>query len=86
MASVKEFVRRLSTKGSADIEKLLIHLLDTAKNYWNDKATRYLRDLKRSDLSENQVRDLKKNYDQAFNNVQRILRMRHGVSISKRVY
>lgn len=85
VASVKEFVHRLATKGSEDIEKLLLHVLDSAKNYWNEKATHYLRELKRSDLSEEQVRDLKKKYDQAFDNVTRILRMRHGVGISKKV-
>lgn len=86
MASIKEFVHRLSTKGSADIEKLLLHLLDTAKNHWNAKATRYLRELKRSDISAEEVRGLKREYDKAFNNVQRILRMRQGVSVTKRVY
>lgn len=86
VASIKEFVHRLSTKGSDDIERLLLHLLDTAKNHWNEKATRYLRELKRSDISEEEVRGLKKKYDKAFDNVQRILRMRQGVSITKRVY
>lgn len=86
VASIKEFVHRLSTKGSADIEKLLLHLLDTAKNHWNEKATHYLRQCKRSDLPEENIKRLKKEYDKAFNNVQLILRMRQGVSVTKRIY
>jgi hypothetical protein len=83
VASIKEFVRRVSTKGPEDIEKLLVHLLDNAQIHWNDKATQYLRDLKSPDLSEDQLRALKRDYDTAFRNAQALLRMRHGVSIVK---
>jgi len=85
-ASIKEFVRRLSTKGSDDIEKLLIHVLDVAQVRWNEKATSLLRESKKPNLPAERVRELTKEYSVAFNNVQRILRMRHGVGISKRVF
>ena len=86
VASVKEFVARLARRDADDIEKLLVHLLDAASNYWNKRATRYLTELKRPDVTADQAKDLKKEYNRAFNNVNRVMRMRHGCSISKRTY
>lgn len=82
--SVKEFVSVLAKRPSEDMEKLLLHMLDTSANHWNAKATLYLNELKQDGLTEAQAEEINARYNEAFCNTQDILRMRYRISGKKR--
>lgn len=80
VASIKEFVSRLSTKAPDDIEKLLLHLLDISVNLWNGRSNRYLREMRQENLSDDRVKELRHKHRESFANVQRLLTMRKNIA------
>lgn len=82
--TMQEFITALCKRPSDDIEKVLIHLLDTSRNRWNRKATEYLRQLKDKDMDKEALEEIQRNYKHAFEQTHRLSRMRYGVSKARR--
>ncbi len=82
--ALQALVRGLCTRSSEDIEKVLLHILDTSRNRWNKKANEYLRQLKDKDLDPEALQQLQENYKHALEQAHRISRMRYGIAKPKR--
>lgn len=83
--TLQAFVKTLSTRGSEDIEKFLVHLLDTSRNRWNRKASEFLRQMNDKDLDTEALAALEESYKHAAEQTHRISRMRYGVAKPKRL-
>ena len=81
---LQTFVRSLCLRSSEDIEKVLLHILDTSRNRWNRKATEYLRQLKDKDMDKEALEEVERAYKHALDQTHRISRMRYGVAKPKR--
>jgi hypothetical protein len=79
------FVKSLATRESGDIEKFLVHLLDTSRNRWNRKASEFLRQMNDKDLDAEALAALEASYKHAAEQGHRISRMRYGVARPKRL-
>jgi len=86
--ALREFVRTLCGRKAEDIEKVLLHILDTSRGRWNKKASEALRTLRDKDsgLDAAALQTLKETYDHAFNQSIKISQMRYGVAKKKRVF
>jgi len=82
--TLQAFVRSLCLRSSEDIEKVLLHILDTSRNRWNRKATEYLRQMKDKDLDKEALEEIERAYQHAFEQTHRLSRMRYGVAKPKR--
>lgn len=82
--ALQALVKSLCTRSSEDIEKVLLHILDTSRVRWNRKATEYLRQLKDKDLDAEALAQLQESYKHALEQTHRISRMRYGISRPKR--
>lgn len=82
--TLQVFVRVLCARQAEDVEKVVLHVLDTSRNRWNRKASEYLRQLKDKELDKESMAELKKQYKHAFDQAQRLSNMRYGVAKTKR--
>lgn len=85
--AMRDLVRGLSTRQADEVEKVLLHILDTARTEWNTKANAALMTLreKNSGKSEVELTELRKTYEHAFEQSIKIGQMRFGVAKKKRV-
>lgn len=81
-----KFVSALSQRPAVDIEKVLLHLLDNAKNYWGERANTALRALQDKTLSEEDAKAWKAEYNLAFEAHNEVCRMRFGIATAKRTW
>jgi hypothetical protein len=82
--ALQTLVKTLCMRSAEDIEKLLLHILDTARNRWVRKANEALRQLKDKDMDEEALVGLRENYKHAFEQAHRLSRMRYGIAKPKR--
>lgn len=82
--ALQALVKALCTRSSEDIEKVLLHILDTSRAWWNRKATEYLRQLKDRDLDGDSLKQVQANYKHALEQTHRISKMRYGIAKPKR--
>jgi hypothetical protein len=82
--TLQAFVKAMCLRSSEDIEKVLLHILDGARNRWNRKAAEYLRQLKDKDMDPEALQQLRDNYKAALEETHRISRMRYGIARPKR--
>lgn len=79
-----KLVQSLSRRPSPDIEKVVIHLLDTANAYWGERANTALRAVQTKGLSDEEVEQWREEYNLAFAMHHDLSRMRYGLTVTKR--
>ena len=76
-----DFVDVLTKRNADTVEKVLLHILDTSRKRWNEKASDILHQLRDSSgLDADTVQSLRRDYREAFNNAHRISQMRYGIA------
>ena len=78
------FVETFTDQKADEIEDVLLHLLDTARNKWTEKASELLRQMKDTDLDKEALEELKNSYEFALNQSSRLCQMRYAIGKPKR--
>jgi len=81
---LRDFVDKITRRDSDTVEKVLLHILDTSRRRWNEKASDLLHQIRDArGMDPETLESLKKEYRDAFNHVHRLSQMRYGVTRRK---